>query len=141
MYNEGSQNIDAEGAGLQLGVCFANYRNLPYPARAKIAFTAEDKHLTVGLDIENSGKFKSCISVKDVAVRPGVEHFGLTVSDYGSDFDIFSFLTVNMDTQVSSQPEDKSNMMEIMEDEARDGRPMFESRVGPPPLPPAVFFF
>jgi len=108
MYNDGTKPIDAEGAGVQLGVCFSDYRNLPYPARARIAYTPDNGgHLTVGLDISNSGKFKSCISVKEVHLRPQAEYFGLTVSDYGNNFDVFTFLGV--DTSERYEPGMGSN--------------------------------
>ena len=39
MYNDGTKTIDEDGAGIQLGVCFADYRNLAHVARARIAFS------------------------------------------------------------------------------------------------------
>jgi mannose-binding lectin 1 len=38
MFNDGTKTIDQEGAGIQLGVCFTEFRNLPHPARAHITY-------------------------------------------------------------------------------------------------------
>lgn len=108
MSNDGAKPIDAEGAGKQLGVCFADYRNLPHAARAKISFSPDNGgHLTVGLDLTNSGKFKSCLSVKDVKLRPDIEYFGLSTSDYGNNFDVISFLGINTSSRFEPATDDK----------------------------------
>eukprot|EP00299_Pterocystis_sp_00344_P013889 c6849_g1_i1.p1 GENE.c6849_g1_i1~~c6849_g1_i1.p1 ORF type:complete len:466 (-),score=117.63 c6849_g1_i1:1292-2689(-) len=126
MYNDGTKTIDQEGAGVQLGVCFADFRNLPHPARAKITYSRVDTLLTVGLDIENKNEFKSCISVKDVNLDPATQHFGLSVSDYGSDFEVFGLTGIDIAAgqTASSDP----TVVEVKQDTSGPGgQPAFES--------------
>jgi hypothetical protein len=55
---------------------------IPPPIDLLCNTTDNNGHLSIGLDLNNSGKFKSCIAVTDVRLRPDVDYFGLTVSEY-----------------------------------------------------------
>jgi len=125
MMNDGTQPIEAEGAGTQLGVCFTDYRNLPHPARAKITYESAKEHLTITMDVDNSGKFVPCISVKDVKLKKDEQYFGLTVSDYASDFTVKSFIGIDTSTRYMDShdaPQQEAFLPEDSDDDNEDRR-------------------
>eukprot|EP00298_Acanthocystis_sp_HF-20_P007955 c17381_g1_i2.p1 GENE.c17381_g1_i2~~c17381_g1_i2.p1 ORF type:complete len:468 (+),score=178.76 c17381_g1_i2:77-1480(+) len=133
MYNDGKNPIGTDGAGTQLGVCFVGYRNLQFPAKFKISYTPDQGQLSIGVDIENSGKFKSCMSVKNLVLDPEVQYFGLTVSDYGNEFDIYNFLGINtsedFDPKKQTTKEPETGFTQVEPSNPADSKPAYESHV------------
>eukprot|EP00966_Prymnesium_polylepis_P190017 4403318-Prymnesium_polylepis.1 len=76
-----AQGNDPDYYKNQVGVCFADYRNLNHPARARIIMAKG--RLQVWLDLEQSGHYQSCLQteVGDERMRlPERGFFGITAS-------------------------------------------------------------
>ena len=86
--------------GAQVGVCFANYRNLKSIARARVVWAGA--RLQVWLDMEHSNSWQLCLQTeKDDKrlVMPSPAYFGITAStgDYADSHVLYSFSAAALD--------------------------------------------
>jgi hypothetical protein len=69
------------------------------------------------------------MSVNDVVLQPTTQHFGITVSDYGSDFELLSFTGINTSQEFKPSTSDPS-ITEVKDDDfLTGGEPVFEQHV------------
>ncbi|XP_067940041.1 protein ERGIC-53-like [Watersipora subatra] len=107
--NDGSRKFDhhTDGSLHQLGGCMRDYRNKPYPVRAKIRY--ENKVLTIhtssGLtkvteEEESEHMYDLCAYITNVELARG-GHFSVSAATGGlaDDHDIMSFLTHSLRTE------------------------------------------
>eukprot|EP00298_Acanthocystis_sp_HF-20_P018071 c2188_g1_i1.p1 GENE.c2188_g1_i1~~c2188_g1_i1.p1 ORF type:complete len:277 (+),score=45.84 c2188_g1_i1:1063-1893(+) len=129
MYNNGDKSIEEDGAGNQIGVCFVDYRNLPYPAKVHISYNPyENGHFGVSLSIDGSDEYKACINAYNLTLSPKTQHFGLTVAENGNRVDISKFRV--FDTTINSHSENSNNddsLLVKIEDNAGEESVSFES--------------
>lgn len=91
MVNNGTQHYDHESDGVQseLGGCECKFRGLEHEARILVQYYNEE--LSVRTDIENTGIWRECFSVKNVYLPPQY-YFGMTAAcgDLSDNHDILS---------------------------------------------------
>lgn len=111
MVNNGSLHYDHEADGVhsELAGCECKFRGLEHEARVLVQYYNDE--LTVKTDIENSGIWRDCVSVKGVYL-PSYYHFGMTAAtgDLSDNHDILSIKmrqlsSANYD-QKSQHPDD-----------------------------------
>lgn len=109
MLNDGTKtyNHDNDGQDQQLGGCMRDFRNTPYPARAKIEYY--QNVLTVLFHsgtTNNDDEYELCMRVENV-VLPANGYFGISAATGGlaDDHDALKFLTYSL--QDPSQIKDK----------------------------------
>lgn len=94
MVNNGTLHYDHEQDGIhsELAGCDCKFRGLEHEARILVQYFHEE--LTIKTDIENSGIWRDCVSVKGVYL-PTHYYFGITAAtgDLSDNHDILSIKT------------------------------------------------
>lgn len=99
VFNDGEMEYDhaTDGIEQKLGGCFRDFRNRPYPVKARIRY--QEGAVTVEIDngIVKEGEFELCTRVPDVSL-PKDYYFGVTAATGGlaDDHDVMKFLTYSL---------------------------------------------
>ena len=112
MTNDGTKTYeqDTDGTNQQIGGCLRDFRNRPFPVRAKIEYY--QNVLTVLFNSGNTNsddEYELCLRVENV-ILPPVGHFGISAATGGlaDDHDVLKFLTFSLQdpSQIKDNVED-----------------------------------
>ncbi|XP_045863760.1 protein ERGIC-53-like [Meles meles] len=86
-----------DGAGNELGSCHWDFRNLPYPFRARITYWGQRLRVSLNSGLAPSDLEEVCIETGPLLLAPG-GFFGVSAatSTLADDHDILSFLTFSL---------------------------------------------
>jgi len=96
MVNDGSKVYDHEtdGSQQQLGGCFRDFRNKPFPVRAKIEYYKNVLTVMIHLgNTNNEDEYETCLRAENIFL-PQNGHFGISAATGGlaDDHDVLKFL-------------------------------------------------
>ncbi|KAM9183769.1 protein ERGIC-53-like [Dugong dugon] len=86
-----------DGARQLLGSCHRNFRNRPYPFRARITYWGQRLRVSLNSDLTPSDRDEVCVDVGPLLLAPG-GFFGISAatSTLADDHDVLSFLTFSL---------------------------------------------
>ncbi|ROT63057.1 protein ERGIC-53 isoform X1 [Penaeus vannamei] len=118
MVNDGTKVYDHEHDGLsqQLGGCLRDFRNKPFPVRAKIEYYKNVLTLMIHNGMTNNEKdYEICMRAENVYIPPS-GYFGITAATGGlaDDHDVLKFLVTSL-----RSPEEMAVMQANAEEEER----------------------
>nr|XP_046909518.1 LOW QUALITY PROTEIN: protein ERGIC-53-like [Dermatophagoides farinae] len=107
MINDGSKTYDhnSDGINQQLQGCLRDFRNKPYPVRAKIEYYRNVLSVMIHSgNTNNDDDYELCFRVENVFL-PQYGHFGITAATGGlaDDHDVMKFLTYSINAQQQQQ--------------------------------------
>ena len=103
MLNDGTKTYDhnSDGISQQLQGCLRDFRNKPYPVRAKIEYYRNVLSVMIHSgNTNNDDDYELCFRVENVFL-PQYGHFGITAATGGlaDDHDVLKFLTYSIDAK------------------------------------------
>ncbi|XP_020034348.1 protein ERGIC-53-like [Castor canadensis] len=86
-----------DGANQVLGSCHRDFRNRPYPFRARITYWGQRLHVSLGSGLTPNDPDEICVDVGPLILAPG-GFFGVSAatSTLADDHDVLSFLTFSL---------------------------------------------
>jgi len=128
--NDGTKSYEHEtdGANQQVGGCLKDFRNKPFPIRAKIEYFNKALTLSIHNGLTSNADYELCLRAENVLL-PKNGYFGVSAATgaLADDHDVFAFLTTSLsspsessDVVVDQVPEDDRKKFEQEFDEYRD---------------------
>lgn len=109
----------------QVGICFAHYRNKPYPI--KVRLTLRLGRLHVGLSLDGRGRYSSCFTTTlgDVRVKsiPSTAFLGITADtgEYGDAHTIYAVTVTDLSPSADDSA-DEPELPHVPENDAQEGK-------------------
>ncbi|XP_005393599.1 PREDICTED: protein ERGIC-53-like isoform X2 [Chinchilla lanigera] len=95
----------SDGGGRVLGSCHWDFRNRPYPLRARITYWRQRLRVSVSSGFTPSDPEEVCVDVGPLLLMPG-GHFGVSAATgtLADDHDVLSFLTFSLSEPAPEAP-------------------------------------